>query len=128
MPVKYSIDTQHSLVYTVFSGKVTDADFDHHLQSLSSDARFEPAMPELVDLRAVTKVSLSAHTIPSSARWKLHAPRAQRAVVAPTDFLFGLARMYQSHLGEASESHFMVFRTLPPALAWLGLEAEPSLL
>ena len=126
MSVKHSFDTQHPLVYSVFSGEVTDEDFAEHMRVLLADPRFESAMPELVDLREVTGVSLSADTIPSSARSPLHAPQARRAVVAPTDFLFGLARMYQAYRGDVGESQFSVFRTLPPALAWLGLEKEPT--
>ena len=83
-------------------------------------------MAELVDLREVTDVSLSPDTIHSSARWELHAAQARRAVVAPTDVLFGLARMYQSYVGEPAESQFRVFRTLAPALAWVGLEVPPT--
>jgi hypothetical protein len=125
MPVSYSIDTEHPLVYTRFSGNVSDADFLEHLKSLYEDQRFDSSMPELVDLRDVTDVSLSPDMIASSARWPLHAPNARRAVVAPSDFLFGLSRMYESYRGEAGADQFRIFRTLPPALEWLGLSTEP---
>jgi hypothetical protein len=125
VPVSYSIDMQHPLVYTVFSGEVTDADLLEHLRSLYADPRFDSAMPELVDLREVTGVSVSPDMIPSSARWPLHWPSAQRAVVAPTDLLFGLSRMYESYRGEAGDGQFKVFRAFPPALEWLGLSQAP---
>lgn len=127
MPVSYSIDMRHPVVYTVFSGDVSDADFVEHLRLLHADARFNPSMAELVDLREVTEVSLSPEMISSSARWALHSPFARRAVVAPSHFLFGLSRMYESYRGELGESEFKVFRTLAPALTWLGLtEAPPT--
>jgi len=125
LPVSYSIDLQLPLVYTVFSGEVTDADFVEHLRSLYADPRFDSAMPELVDLREVTEVNVSSDMIPSSARWTLHSPYARRAVVAPTDFLFGLSRMYESYRGEMGEGQFKVFRSIQPALAWLSLKEEP---
>ncbi|MDB4893014.1 MAG: hypothetical protein JWL61_4869 [Gemmatimonadetes bacterium] len=125
MPVSHSIDTEHQLVYAVFSGDVSDADFIEHLKSLFGDPRFDSSMSELVDLREVTEVSLSPDMIASSARWPLHSPHARRAVVAPSDFLFGLSRMYESYRGEAGADQFRIFRTLPPALEWLGLSTEP---
>src|SRR3954469_11338168 len=109
MPVTHSIDPRHPLVYTVFSGEVTDDDFAEHTRRLLADTRFESSMPELVDLRDVTRVKLSGDTIPLSARSLLHAPQAKRAVVAPTDFLYGLARMYQAYRSKAGEGDFRVF-------------------
>jgi hypothetical protein len=125
LPVNYSIDTQHPLVYTVFSGDVSNADMLEHLRSLYADPRFEASMPELVDLRGVTSVSVSSEMIPASARWPLHSPLAPRAIVAPTDLLYGLARMYQSYRDEKGEAHLAIFRTLPPALEWLGRDEPP---
>jgi hypothetical protein len=114
------------VVYAVFSGDVSDADFLEHLRSLYADPRFDTSMPELVDLREVTSVSLSPDMISSSARSPLHSPYARRAVVAPTDVLFGLARMYESYRGGLGEGQFRVFRTLLPALKWVGLAHAPE--
>jgi hypothetical protein len=126
MPVSYSIDTQHPLVYTVFRGDVSDADFVEHLRSLYADPRFDSGMPELVDLTNVTSVSATSEMIPASARWPLHSSYAQRAIVAPTDYLFGLARMYQSYRDDIGQANLKIFRELTPALEWLGLAAAPS--
>jgi hypothetical protein len=124
--VNHSIDTQLPLVYTVFSGDVNNADFVEHLRSLRADPRFDSSMPELVDLRGVTAVSVTSAMIPASARWPLHSPYARRAVVAPTDLLYGLARMYQSYRDDTGQAQLQIFRTLPPALEWLGLTEAPS--
>ena len=125
MAVSHFFDEQYPLVYTVFSGLVTDDDFAEHSRVLLADPRFEASMPELVDLREVTRVELSAETIPLSARSLLHAPQAKRAVVAPTDFLYGLARMYQAYRDKLAEGDFRVFRSMPAALEWFGLTEEP---
>jgi hypothetical protein len=124
--VNYSIDTHIPLVYTVFSGDVNNADVIEHLRSLLADPRFDSSMPELVDLRGVTSVSASSEMIPASARWPLHSSYARRAVVAPTDLLYGLARMYQSYRDDTGQAQLQIFRTIPPALEWLGLAEPPS--
>ncbi len=126
MPVNHSVDVNRPLVYTVFNGDVGEADFVEHLRSLSGDPLYDASMPELVDLRDVTSVSVSPDMIGTSARWPLHSVFARRAVVAPTDLLFGLSRMYQAYRGEVGDTQFRVFRSLAPALEWLGLTEAPD--
>ncbi len=47
---------------------------------------------------------------------------AKIAIVAPNDFTYGLARMYETfrHLNERSKREVRVFRSMQDALAWLG--------
>jgi hypothetical protein len=125
MPVRHSIDLEPPLVHTIFSGHVTDADLREHLRTLMADDRFDPMMPELVDLTDVTDVSVTSAMVEASARWLLHAPRARRAIVAPTDVLFGLSRMYQLYRDDLSGDTLRVFRTREQALEWLGA-GEPE--
>jgi hypothetical protein len=127
MSVHHAIDEERKIVLTVFRGDLTDADLRAHQLALSANPRFHPSMRELVDLRAVTDVSVSSAILNASAGWPLHAPEARRALVAPTDLLFGLFRMYQTHLGEVGASQLGVFRELGQALQWLGLSSEDEL-
>jgi hypothetical protein len=120
MPVRHSIDLGPPLVYTTFSGHVTDADLREHLVALLADERFYPMMPELVDLTDVTDVSVTSAMVEASARWLLHSPLARRAIVAPTDVLFGLSRMYQLYRDDLSGDTLKVFRTRERALEWLN--------
>ncbi len=127
MTVLHVIDEQRDLVLTVFRDDLTDDDLRAHLQELRANPHFHNLMRELVDLRAVTKVSVSSAILNQSARWLLHAPEARRALVAPTDLLFGLSRMYQTNLSEVGASQVGVFRELLPALQWIGLSSEAEL-
>jgi hypothetical protein len=56
------------------------------------------------------------------------APATRFAIVAPRDFEFALGRMYGAHrdLESRSTKQVSVFRSRPEALAWLGLEKEPT--
>lgn len=127
MPVRHAIDDERDLLHTVFAGEFTDDDIRAHFMALRANPRFHRMMRELVDLRGVTDVLVSSATLNASAHWLLYAPEARRAVLAPTDLLFGLARMYQTHLGEVGASQFGPFRELAPALRWLGLSDEGEL-
>jgi hypothetical protein len=127
MSVRHAIDEERQLVHTVFEGELTDDDLRTHLKVLRASPRFHRLMRELMDLRAVTDVSVSSAMLSASATWVLHAPEARRALVAPTDLLFGLWRMYQTHLGEVGELHVGVFREVEPALQWIGLASEAEL-
>ena len=46
-----------------------------------------------------------------------HATRA--AIVAPSDVLYGVSRMFQTLRGDANPDEVEVFRTLDEANAWL---------
>lgn len=127
MTVRHTIDEEHALVLTEFRGEFTDDDLRAHLHELRTNPQFHRAMRELIDLRGVTKVSVSSAMMSASAHWLIHAHEARRALVAPTDLLFGLARMYQTHLGEVGASQLGVFRELGPALDWIGLDDEAEL-
>jgi hypothetical protein len=127
MSVLHAIDEQRDLVLTVFRDDLSDDVLRAHLLELRANPHFHKWMRELIDLRAVTNVSVSSAMLSESARCMLHAPEARRALVAPTDLLFGLSRMYQTNLGEVGSSQLGVFRDLQPALQWIGLSSEAEL-
>ena len=127
MSVRHAVDIHRDLVLTVYRDDLSDDDLRAHLIELRAHPHFHRLMRELVDLRGVTTVSVSSAMVSESARWLLHAPEARRALVAPTDLLFGLWRMYQTNLGEVGSSQLGVFRDLPPALRWIGLSSEAEL-
>jgi hypothetical protein len=127
MSASYNIDPVHRFVYTKLGGHVSDADLVEHQRALLADPRFDSSFCELVDLRDVTEVSVKSRMVKESAMWPLHAIKARRAIVAPSDVLFGLSRMYQLYRGEVGEAHLGVFRTLEPALEWLGIDPQSAL-
>jgi hypothetical protein len=126
MPTRYSIDPQRHLVLTVFDGDVSDADLRAHVDALDADPQFDRKMSELVDLRGVTSTSLTSTGIRAVASAPVHALRARRAFVAPSDLLYGLARMYQGYWNQGYDDEVAIFRSVEPALQWLGVTDAPS--
>ena len=126
MPVRYSIDPGLQLVRTVFSGELTDADLREHVRSLHADPAFNAKMRELVDLTGVTRATVTADGVATIAASLVHSPHARRALVASTDEVFGLSRMYQLYRDRIGAEELQVFRESVPALEWLGLDSPPE--
>lgn len=121
MSISYCIHPRIPLLHTTFSGVVTDKDLKSHRDQLRADPWFEPEMNELIDLRGVTKALVSYDAIVSLAHTSIHPLTAVRAVVAPTQELFGLARTYQMARADSRTDNLAIFRYMPHAVAWLGL-------
>lgn len=120
MPIHHSIDDDPPyLIRTVFSGDVSDADVTAHHRALAADPRFESSLAELVDLSNVSDFFVTSHGMAQSAHSGLHNPIARRAFIAPTDAVFGMARMYQSFYDEYGGAQLAVYRSRSAALAWL---------
>ena len=106
----------------VGSGVLTGAEVLAGTLEVQEAARHRPITHSLCDLTAVTTFRASAHEIREiAAAGKVTAelaPGGFVAVVAPRDHVFGLARMWETHVDGATWST-RVFRDLNGALAWL---------
>ena len=100
---------------------VADADLKSHQRNLLKDPDFDRGFDQLWDFREATHADVSTATLRELAKSRSYADGVKRALVAPLDVAFGLARMFQSLHDEAPET-IQVFRSLPEAETWLGLE------
>ena len=128
MPVVLHIDVAKRVVISEFSGEVTNEEFMRQTSLIQSHPDFNPHFSEIVDFTAVTRTSLSTETIWTMATTKsLFLPTAKHIVIAPADFAFGLARMFQT-LAEDSRPNLKVVRSRSEAYRLLGLEdqGQPS--
>jgi hypothetical protein len=117
----YEILASHGVVYSRMSGTVTAADFAAAREAAAADPRFDDSFSHLVDMRNC-RLALSTPEIESLARWSISKPSTRRALVATSDATYGLGRMYGSHRELAIDNDLTrVFRSLPEAFSWLGL-------
>jgi hypothetical protein len=129
MSVEYTYDEKNNVLYTRFYGVVTNRDFKDQGEAISKDGRIKPGVRELVDLSGIEGTEASqnglAHNIQidNTVRDKLAGMRT--AVIAKTDLLYGLARVYQS-MAEVNDSPAAVevFRSEEEARDWLGLQEK----
>lgn len=123
MAWSYSIDVSSKTVFVTFSGRSSMDEAITMREKLSSDPLFRSSHNELVDLGRLTSSTSDfndfrdrgSHSDPFSAA-------SHRAIIAPTDFSYGMARMYA--VVREKEGVFRVFRSVQPACEWLGLNEE----
>ncbi|HEX6643114.1 MAG TPA: hypothetical protein VF037_00435 [Gemmatimonadales bacterium] len=128
MPSDYEIDELQRLIRVTATGHLTDADFLEQRVRLRDDPAFDRDFSFLVDLRAVTEVSLSAQVVARLARDPISAPGVRRALVfppagpgsdEPEPHAFGLGRVFQTIAALRGED-VEVFMHLGDAERWLA--------
>ncbi len=87
----------------------------------------QAATAELVDLSAVTDLEISAPEVSFLVSIEhglgLSEALRRRAIIAPTDFVYGMSRMYQA-LSHESGVEIEVFRNRDEAVTWLSYARE----
>lgn len=130
VPISYRIDPERRLIHTTCAGEVTLEDVWDHFETLAR----RPGLPErldvLLDLRPTASLPTgkqmrsaagSAALLSSQLVW------GACAVIASSDALFGMARVFQAY-AEGLFERVAVFRDLAEATAWLAGDgsAEPE--
>jgi hypothetical protein len=128
VPLDYRIIAAERRVLTAGSGKVTFPDAVALMRAMVADKAIDPAYSELVDLRSIQSIDLSAEQIAELAKTRIFAATSRRAIVAPVPLSFGMARMYEAHHISGGPATLRVFTGLKEALEWLDAEssAEPN--
>ena len=121
MPTSYRIDAERRVIFSSATGVVVDADLRSHQRSLLNDPDFDKGFDQLWDFGAVTRVEVSTAAVQELAKARSYEGGVKRALVAPKDAAFGMARMFQS-LHDSAPETIRVLRSLPEAEAWLELE------
>lgn len=124
MGLSYQIDHVRRVVLTRGWGTVTTDDVQDATSKLLADARFDPAYASLTDLRDVDLADVDPMIVAETASIPMYDARSRRAVVASTDAVYGMARMFASYAERAGQV-VRVFRQLDEAELWLRLLPDP---
>jgi hypothetical protein len=121
MPVRYQIDKPNELIRTECIGDVTLEEVVNHFQVLTQDPLCPNHLDVLLDLTEQTSLPESDQLREVTAAIR----RVQRwvrfgacAIVAPTDALYGMLRMFQVFTEDLFREA-QVFRSIGDAEAWL---------
>jgi hypothetical protein len=115
MAVQLTIEVDRQVVISTFTGEINDADLLSVHPLIRSHPDFDPDFSEILDFSGVTAANLSTAAIQhASQRPSNFNPTSKHIVVAPQDFLFGLARMSQV-LAESTRPNGAVVRTIEEA-------------
>jgi hypothetical protein len=131
MPIDHFIDHERRLVVARGRGVFADTDAFGYQQKVWS-APEVAGYDELIDMTDVTEIAIRSPVGPrmqelaNKSATQDHPDRASRfAIVAPSTLAYGLARQYAIYreLDARSRKQVGVFRTLPEALAFLGIDS-----
>lgn len=119
MPVSYKVFADSQLVVVLYSGELTLEEIINARKEGASDPEFNPSYNVIDDITAVTASAINFDDLSSISGKSVASLGVKRALVAETDFQYGMARMYQA----LSESHghvFKIFREYDAAAEWVS--------
>lgn len=120
MSYHYEFDTQNRILLALACDRVDDFELQELYFGIRKRKDEDHALTGILDLSGVTDFDVRSETIRGLANLpgNFEDPTV-RAIVAPNDFLFGIARMLQSR-GSATREQLHIVRTLSEALILLG--------
>jgi hypothetical protein len=127
--VEYQIDRTQGVIFTRCHGTLEAADMWSIADRLRSDPDFDVHQRQLIDLTEMVGMTASFRAIRNFAENRNGDPfsgHSRRAVVAPRNLAYGLARMYEALREGKEQGKFRVFRTMAEARDWLGLQPQTS--
>jgi hypothetical protein len=104
-----------------FSQTIDDAELLTAYERLLSSDDYDPALNDLLDMQGIESFDVSGDAIRELVRAfsRINARDSRLAIVASSDLVYGMARMYEQLRSDASEE-IRVFREMEPARSWLG--------
>jgi len=125
MANSYLIDSTRNIVFSRAWGILTDDELLWHSRTLRADPRFDPAFRQVGSFLELSEVRVTAEGVRTLAQLNPFNRDSRRAVVAPSDLVFGLTRMFEAHTN-SDPDQFRVFRALGPAFEWVGMDPTAS--
>ena len=120
MPISYAIDAARQVVRIRLWGEVTREELDANSLRLSSDPQFRPDLPYICDARDLS-VPPAIDDVVRAAYRSVFAAGTRRAIVAGSDVIYGLARLFAGRSGSVGDG-LQIFRDMDEAERWLGVQ------
>lgn len=124
MPLRYRIDLANGVIWTSASGEVNDEDVFEYRRAQLTDPDFRPGLLELADVRGVESLNVTSEGISrlagADATHSMDERTRRLAIVASSDHVYGMARMYQT-MTALHRPEVAVFRDYAEACVWLGI-------
>jgi hypothetical protein len=116
VPASYRIERSLECIFVTLEGTVTDRDLIEGQRQMFSDPAFEGHYTRLVDAMQVTCLSVKGRVVRAVAKAATRQGVRKAALVANSDFVYAMMRMYE---GYSSEADCWVCRDVNEALAFL---------
>lgn len=123
MPYRFEFDVEQKILLIVMEGEIQTREVEDFNYLVGKYVRELEPDGAIADLSSVTKFQVAGEIIRAAAAHPSAFPaETPRYLVAPTDYLFGLARMYQL-AADRPKDKLKVVRTMQEALAGLGVKS-----
>lgn len=120
MPHHFEFDSEHKILRLVLEGDIKGGEYSGLTAELREQVRRMQPLAGITDGGSITNFDVTSQALRSAAlEGSPYPPETPRYIVAPSDYLFGLARMYEL-IGNHSEGRLQVVRTMGEALVELG--------
>ncbi len=124
MPHHFEFDSEHKILRLVLEGDIEGDEYSRLTAEIRAHAKRMRPRAGITDGGSITNFNVSTQSLRSAAFEGSPYPAATpRYIVAPSDYLFGMARMYEL-MGNHSDGTLHVVRKMEEALAGLGV-AKP---
>ncbi len=123
MAIRLTVDKDNSVFFTAIIGSATIEEMRDYIESLYSHPEIKPDYSHLVDLRETDEVDITSGDVKQLTELKFLSAESKLAIVAPLDFYYGMARMYEI-FRQDSPVDIQVFRSFTEATEWLGYGDE----
>lgn len=121
MPHHFEFDSEHKILRLVLEADIEGEEYSQLTADLRAQIRRMRPVAGITDGSSITNFNVTSQALRSAAlEGSPYPPATPRYIVAPTDYLFGLARMYEL-IGNHSEGRLQVVRKMEEALAELGV-------
>jgi hypothetical protein len=126
MPYVFEFDQKHRVIRCTMTGPITDGDLLEYYKEAARYAEQTNALAGILDFTGVTIFNVSAATVQTLASFDpaMPDPERPRFIVAPSNHIYGMSRMYQI-MGEPTRPALHVVRSLEDVYAALGIK-EPD--
>lgn len=121
MPVGFSIDVPHQVVFVKATGTLSFEELRDEGDRMRSHPDFRPTFNQLLDLRDVTIFELSNEQVRALGTRNVFAPESRRALLANQGLQFGIARMFGTHRELEGDLGIKVFTGVKEARLWVRL-------
>lgn len=123
MLYSFDFDLAHRILRCQLHGRVTDEVLKECYRAIAEYVAQIDPRAGIMDLSAVTSFEVSREAVRELARSApaVPDPNRVRIVVAPSDCIFGMARMFQIE-GERTRPNLHIVRSLAEAWAVLGVQ------
>lgn len=120
-----NVDTENRIATAEFSGPVNIEDLREYTRRLLSHEHWTPGYHRLLDFSGMTDVQVEGSEIQiyaqESSGYAEELGDGRVALVTSEEFVFGMARIYQTRRGfKGSPPPMKVFREKEAALEWLA--------